>query len=408
MTASANNARYGLAALGIVNALGNGGADVLANLLAGHAPGMARRAGWIPGREVFVGEVFMGDVDAALPEWPAHLPRHRSRNNQLLLAAFAQIEAQARAVIERVGRDRVAVVIGSSTSGIREGEQAVAARARGEDFPPGYDYRQQEIGAPAQALAACLELEGVAYTVSTACSSSAKAFASARNLLDLDLCDAVLVGGADSLCGLTVNGFSALDSIAQARCNPFTATRDGIVIGEGAALFLLTREAAPIVLCGVGESADAHHISAPHPEGEGAEAAMRAALADAGLAATDIDYINLHGTATPKNDAMESLAVARVFGAQTACSSTKPLTGHTLGAAGAIEVGLCWLLLSALNRDALLPAQRGEGEFDPALPEIGLLRRDVAIAGGARRFLSNSFAFGGSNCAVIIGRGDAA
>lgn len=400
---SSKPARYGLAALGIVNALGGDRAGVLANLLAGHAPGMVRRGGWIPGRDVSVGE-----VDAPLPPWPAHLPEHHSRNNRLLLAAYAQIADAAQAAIARCGRERVAVVIGSSTSGIREGEAAVAAVARGEPCPAGYDYRQQEIGAPAAALAACLELDGIAYTVSTACSSSAKAFASARNLLDLDLCDAVLVGGVDSLCGLTVNGFLALESIAAGRCNPFSVNRDGIVIGEAAALFLLTRESAPIALLGVGESADAHHISAPHPQGEGAEAAMRAALADAGLEPQAIDYINLHGTATPKNDAMESLAVARVFGADLACSSTKSLTGHTLGAAGATEVGLCWLLLSADNRDALLPAQCWDGEVDPELAGIGLLKRGRLIGPGARRFLSNSFAFGGSNCAVIIGRGDEA
>lgn len=395
--------RHYLNALGIVNALGDDRASVLANLLAGHAPGMCSRAGWIPGREVMVGE-----AAAELPEWPAQLPQYRSRNNRLLLAAYRQIETAASAAIARYGRGRIGVVIGSSTSGIREGELAVAAVAGGGDYPAAYDYRQQEIGAPAESLAACLGLDGFAYTVSTACSSSAKAFASARNLLDMDLCDAVLVGGVDSLCGLTLNGFLALESIAAARCNPFSANRDGIVIGEGAALFLLSREPGPIALLGVGESADAHHISAPHPEGEGAERAMRAALADAGLDAAAIDYINLHGTATPKNDAMESLAVMRVFGAGVPCSSTKPLTGHTLGAAGATEVGLCWLLLSAANGAAQLPAQLWDGERDPALAAIDLLGGGRHFdAAAPRRFLSNSFAFGGSNCSVIVeGRRD--
>lgn len=390
---------YGLAALGIVNALGFDGASVLANLLAGEAPGLARRGGWIPGREIFVGE-----VNSPLPPWPEPLGEHHSRNNRLLLAAYEQIAESTEAALARFGRDRIGVVIGSSTSGILEGERAAAAWARGEPSPPGYHYRQQEIGDPARALAAYLGLESIAYTISAACSSSAKAFASARNLLDLDLCDAVLVGGVDSLCGLTLNGFLALESLARDRCNPFAAGRDGIVIGEGAALFLLTREAAPIALFGVGESTDAYHISAPHPEGEGAEAAMRAALFDAGLTADTIDYINLHGTATPKNDAMESLAVARLFGAKVACSSTKSLTGHTLGAAGATEVALCWLLLSALNRHGILPAQNMRGDVDPDLAPIGLLTRDATIGVGARYCLSNSFAFGGSNCAVVIGR----
>lgn len=388
---------YFLSALGLLNALGDNRDTVLANLLAGRAPGLRPAADWIPGREVWVGA-----VDAALPAWPAHLPEHASRNNRLLLAAYEQIAEPVQAAIARHGRDRIAVVIGSSTSGIREGEQAAAAAKHG-DIPAGYHYRQQEIGAPALALAAYLELGGPAYTVSTACSSSAKAFAAARNLLDLDLCDAVLVGGVDSLCRLTLNGFAALDSVAAGRCDPFGAERDGINIGEAAALFLLGREPGPVALLGVGESADAHHISAPHPEGIGAEAAMRAALADAGLIAAQIDYVNLHGTATPQNDAMESLAVARVFGAAVPCSSTKSLTGHTLGAAGATEVGLCWLLAGADR----LPAQVGSGHFDPALGAIGLLAADRPLASGPRRFLSNSFAFGGSNCAVIVGTADA-
>lgn len=388
---------YFLSALGLLNALGDNRDTVLANLLAGRAPGLRPAADWIPGREVWVGA-----VDAALPAWPAHLPEHASRNNRLLLAAYEQIAEPVQAAITRHGRDRIAVVIGSSTSGIREGEHAAAA-AKGGDVPTGYHYRQQEIGAPALALAAYLELGGPAYTVSTACSSSAKAFAAARNLLDLDLCDAVLVGGVDSLCRLTLNGFAALDSVAAGRCDPFGAERDGINIGEAAALFLLGREPGPVALLGVGESADAHHISAPHPEGIGAEAAMRAALLDAGLAPAQIDYVNLHGTATAQNDAMESLAVARVFGADLPCSSTKSLTGHTLGAAGATEVGLCWLLAGADR----LPAQVGSGRFDPALAGIGLLATERPLPAGPRRFLSNSFAFGGSNCAVIVGTADA-
>jgi 3-oxoacyl-[acyl-carrier-protein] synthase I len=392
------SARYYLSDLGIVNALGGNCAQVLANLLRGEAPGMHASSDWLVGRSVEVGA-----VETPLAEWPAALPQFRCRNSQLLLTAYLQIAPQVERLIERFGRDRIGVVIGSSTSGIREGELAVEALSREGAHPAGYVYRQQEIGAPALALAAALDLDGPAYTVSTACSSSAKAFASARNLLALDLCDAVLVGGADSLCRLTVNGFAALESLSAGRCNPFSANRDGIVIGEGAALFVLTREPASIALAGVGESSDAHHISAPHPEGLGAEAAMRAALADARLEPGQIDYVNLHGTATPKNDAMESHAVARVFGTGIACSSTKPLTGHTLGAAGATEVGLCWLLLSAYNVEALLPAQRWDGARDPALAPIALLASMRPFERARpQRFLSNSFAFGGSNCAVIL------
>jgi 3-oxoacyl-[acyl-carrier-protein] synthase-1 len=391
-------AGHGLAALGLVNALGNGREQVLANLLAGSAPGLRPQPGWLP-----AGEAVVGTVEGELPAWPGHLAAWSSRNNRLLLAALGQIEAEVDDAIERFGRDRVAVVLGSSTSGIREGERALAAVRGGAEVPAGYHYRQQEIGAPAESLARLLGLDGLAVTLSTACSSSAKAFASARNLLDMDLCDAVLVGGVDSLCRLTLNGFGALDSLAAGRCRPFDAARDGINIGEAAALFLLTREPAPIRLLGVGEAADAHHISAPHPEGLGAEAAMRAALAEAGLSPGQIDYINLHGTATPQNDAMESRAVSRVCGETVPCTSTKALTGHTLGAAGATEVALCWLLLSELNRDRVLPAQAATEKVDEALAPINLLRQAAALpAGRPLRMLSNSFAFGGSNCAVIV------
>src|SRR5690606_8238690 len=195
--------------------------------------------------------------------------------------------------------DRIAVVIGSSTSGIGEGESALGERLRSGHWPAGYHYRQQEIGTAAEFVARYLGLAGMAYTLSTACSSSAKALASARRLLAMDLCDAVICGGADSLCKLTVNGFTALESVSAEVCEPLAEGRDGITIGEAAALFLMEKGQHGIVLAGAGESADAHHISAPQPEGTGAEAAMRAALADAGIEACDIDYINLHGTATP-------------------------------------------------------------------------------------------------------------
>lgn len=387
-----------LNALGVVNALGCGRGDVLAGLLRGDAPGMRSQSGWIPGREVHVGA-----VDAELPPWPESFAAFRSRNNRLLAAAAAQIDTEIEALRRRHGAERIGLVLGSSTSGIAEGEAAVAEHARSGTAPPGFDYRQQEIAGPTDGLARLLGLGGPAWTISTACSSSAKAFASARNLVDTGLCDAVVVGGADSLCRLTLNGFAALESVAAGACRPFSSERDGINIGEGAALFLLTREPGPVRLVGVGESSDAHHISAPEPEGRGAEAAMRAALTDAGIEASAIDYLNLHGTATPKNDEMESAAVHRVFGDGVACSSTKALTGHTLGPAGAIEIALCWLLLSDGNPDRRLPAHVFNGPRDPSLAPIGLLEEAGRLPDRATRYcLSNSFAFGGSNCSVVI------
>ena len=385
---------YGLTALGMVNALGANNQQILDNLLHVDAPGMIKDAGWLADREVYCGKVIF-----ALPAIDQLKKQHRSRNNQLLLAALSQIKTPVDEAIARYGHDRVAVVIGSSTSGIAEGEQALQQPQR----PESYHYQQQEIGAPGVFLADYLQLKGIAYTLSTACSSSAKAFAAARNLLALDLCDAVIVGGADSLCKLTLNGFSALESVSAKRCNPLSINRDGITIGEAAALFLLEKNPAAINLLGVGESADAHHISAPQPDGIGAIAAMQNALNNAGLKADQISYLNMHGTATKKNDLMESKAVAAVLGVKAACSSTKRLTGHTLGAAGATEIGLCWLLMTQPREATVLPAQCWDGNVDPELATIDLLTEQRFLSNQRRCMMSNSFAFGGSNACVIIG-----
>jgi 3-oxoacyl-[acyl-carrier-protein] synthase-1 len=387
---------------GLLCALGNDPATIVRRLLAADRDGLI-----IDDTLALAGPVYVGAVQASLPDVPVRLADFDCRNNRLLLAALAQIETDVNAAIARYGADRIAVVLGSSTAGISDGEAALAQWQASGQWPCGFNYRQQEVGTVAEFLARHLRLGNLAITISTACSSSAKAFASARNLLAANLCDAVLVGGVDTLCRLTLNGFGALESVSRGRCTPFEAGRDGINIGEGAALFVMTRDGGPLRLCAVGESADAHHMSAPHPDGVGAEQAMRAALAEAGLQPGDIDYINLHGTATPKNDSMECLAVARVFadaGAAPSCSSTKALTGHTLGAAGAIESALCALLLSAYNPRQQLPPQRFVQGPDPELAPIRFAGIDEER--NLRYVLSNSFAFGGSNAAVILGRGD--
>src|SRR5690606_28805698 len=298
----------------------------------------------------------------------------------------------------------IAVVLGTSTSGIQEATGGIARYLADGRFPSEYRYRQQELAAPAAFLADWLQLAGPAYAISTACTSSARALLSARRLLDLGICDAVLCGGVDSLCSLTLQGFGALEAVSAERCNPFSANRNGINIGEAAALFLMSREAGPIALLGCGASSDAHHISAPQPEGLGAQEAMRKALAEAGLTAEQIDYLNMHGTATVHNDAMESLAVHALFPAGVPCSSTKPLTGHTLGAAGALEAAFCWLCLSEANRDGLLPPHLWDGEADEQLPQLNLVDAGQRLAGSRpRRLMSNSFAFGGNNFSLILG-----
>lgn len=388
-----------LNALGLNCALGMDPVSVARGLAAGDNSGLSSQAGWIAGRAVTA-----APVRGELPALPQTLASHHSRNNQLLLQAAQQIEPLIRHTIARFGPQRLAVVLGTSTSGIDEASQAIGTYLKDQRFAAGYDYRQQELAAPAEFLAQWLQTGGPAYVISTACTSSARALMSARRLLDLGICDAVLCGGVDSLCRLTLNGFSALEAVSQQRCNPFSRHRDGINIGEGAALFLMTRERLgdeDVALLGAGASSDAHHISAPHPSGQGAMQAMHQALAGAGLGAEQIGYLNLHGTATRHNDAMESIAVKQVFGDGVPCSSTKALTGHTLGAAGALEAAFCWL---ALQPGAYLPPHVWDGCADPQLPTLDwVLPGQTLASSGVRRVMSNSFAFGGNNVSLILG-----
>ena len=386
-----------ITAYGLISALGEGVDASAEALLAWQAKGSTpltrHNQALLDGRLTPVGR-----VEGELPAIPAALAPYASRNNQLLLAALAQIRHALGEALATFGPARVGLVLGTSTAGIGEAELAVAAARRGEAVPLVFDYRQQELGSPSEFLARHLGLEGPAYTLSTACSSSARAFISGQRMLAAGLVDAVLVGGADSLCGLTLNGFDSLESLSGTLCQPFDNGRQGINIGEGAALFLLSRQPAPLALLGVGESSDAWHISAPHPDGVGAEAAMGMALAQAGLTPEQVGYINLHGTATRLNDAMESQAVYRLFGDRVPCSSTKPLTGHVLGAAGAIEAALACLLL---ERALPLPPQRVM-TADPALAPIRLVSGTTPLA--TPRILSNSFAFGGNNVSLLFGR----
>ena len=324
-----------------------------------------------------------------------------TRNNSLLLGAMAPLRPAVEELKRRYGAERIAVILGSSTSGIAEGEAAIASHLNDGAFPAEFHYSQQEMFAPAEFVARELRVTGPVWTISTACTSSAKAIASGARLLDMGVCDAVIVGGADSLCRLTLTGFSSLEAVSDTVCNPFSVNRKGINIGEAAVLMILNREPGPVRLAGYGETSDAYHISAPHPEGLGAEAAMRAALAHAGLQPSDIDYINLHGTATEHNDQMESHAVARIFGAHIPCGSTKPLTGHTLGAAGALEAAFCYLTL--LQGGGRLPRHLWDGARDPALAALEALGVE-SIDQVPRFVMSNSFAFGGNNIALILER----
>lgn len=384
--------------VGILCALGSGRDAVAAALFADAPGGLADCDDVLPGRRLALGR-----VQHPLPDLSGLPTALRGRNNALLDVALAQIAPAVRAAIERHGAHRVAVIIGTSTSGIGETEPALRALQVEGQWPADFAYGQQEMGSAAAFVRHRSGARGPAWTLSTACSSSAKALASAARLLRAGIVDAVIAGGADSLCRFTVAGFNALESISETRCLPFSRHRAGINIGEGAALFLLTREAGPVQLAGWGESSDAHHMSAPDPSGSGAIDALQQALHRAGWAPADVDYINLHGTATRHNDAMESRAVHAVLGSRVAASSTKPLTGHALGASGAIEAALCWIALTD-NPQARLPPHWYDGAPDPDLPPLALAVPGTVAAAPLQRVLSSSFAFGGSNAVLALQR----
>ena len=386
---------------GVVCALGQCHAEIKRRLFDDAVSSLTTTDAWSRGRTLT-----LGCVDAVLPALDALAPEQRSRNNGLALAALAQIRPAVDAAIARYGADRVGVVVGTSTSGVAATERALRSYVEQGEFPPDFYYGQQEMGSPAAMLAQELGIGGPAYTHSSACSSSAKAMASAARLIRMGLCDAVITGGVDSLCSFTVAGFTALESVSAEPCNPLSANRHGINIGEGAALFLMSGEAAAVALCGWGESSDGHHMSAPDPSGAGARLSINQALTRAGVSADQIDYINMHGTATRQNDAMESGIIDAIFGPEVAVSSTKPFTGHTLGAAAAIEAAICWLAMQDDNAQGKLPPHLWDGEQDPALPVLNVVARGMQLGRPLRWALSNSFAFGGSNATLVFGRSE--
>ncbi len=387
-----------LSALGLVNALGRGKAAVAEALFRGDTSGLRTEAGWLAHKDARVGR-----VPGELPALPSEFSVDDSRNHRIALVALAEIRDEVDREITRHGCSRVGVVLGTSTSGIASTEEAIAHRLHTGELPGGFHYQQQEIGRLAPFIASYLGLKGPAITVSTACTSGGKAVATARNLLRMGLCDAVITGGSDSLCKLTLNGFSSLESATPSLCNPMSRNRAGINIGEGAALFILRKAPSEVALLGAGASSDAHHISSPDPSGKGAEAAIRAAMQEARLLPEAIGYVNLHATATPKNDEMESRAMAQVFPNGVPCSGTKPLTGHTLGASAAMELGFCWLTLqSTWNPGDLLPPHRWDGQADSDLPRLALVR-DGDQLGNRRICLSNAYAFGGNNQSLVLG-----
>ena len=326
------------------------------------------------------------------------------RNNRLAQLGleqddFAAAVSRARG---RYGAHRIAVLIGTSTSGVRECERAYCERAPQDGGLPGWfdERRTLNLYSVADFVQRYLELHGVSVAISTACSSSAKVFASAHRLIEAGLADAAVVGGVDSLCLTTLYGFASLELLSREPCRPCDTHRDGISIGEGAGFALLEPTeggAGDVVLAGYGESSDAYHMSSPHPDGEGARQAMQEALDRARIEAADVGYVNMHGTGTPANDRIEDEAIHRVFGDSTACSSTKGWTGHTLGAAGIVEA----IIAAQCLKHGYIPGSLNVREVDPGFKSRIVLEPE---ARDLRYVLSNSFGFGGNNCCLLFGK----
>ncbi len=366
-------------------------------------------------------------VTADLPAPDESLKEYDCRNNRLAQAAFDQIAVMVAKAISFYGAENTGVVAGSSTSGLDATEKSFEHYKESGFHLDSYSFEHQHaMGSLSDFIVKLSGAKGPAYTVSTACSSAAKAMLSAKALIDAGICKAVITGGVDTLCNLTVNGFDALGQMSAKRLNPLSANRSGLNIGEGGALFLLTALSdksesddvsdfksddlpgffnnTGIVLKGGGESMDAYHISAPHPDGLGAKLSMTAALKDAGLSPCDISYVNLHGTATVANDAMETKAVKSVL-PDVVCSSTKPFTGHCLGASGAVEAAIC--CISLLDDKKRLPPHVFDGEYDDKIDKLTIVTSGDRYGDSDKKelyFMSNSFAFGGNNCSIIVGR----
>ncbi len=335
----------------------------------------------------------------ALP-LPAGFSGWDSRNNRLAWLGLGQDRMQEAVVQvrERYGPQRIAVVLGTSTASIGSTEDAYRLRTSDTALPS--EYREPIVHSPyslVDFVRACFRLEGPAFSISTACSSSARVFGSAARLLQLDLADAVLVGGVDTLCSSVLHGFHSLELMSPAPCRPFDIERDGLSLGEGAGFALLERGVGPLRFLGYGETSDAHHMSSPHPEGLGARNAMEQALAAADLEPGDLDYVNLHGTATRMNDEVEGSVMRALFPKTVACSSVKGWTGHTLGAAGIVEAVITLLCVER----GLIPATLNCQQVEPALRDYV---RTANSHEPLKAAMSNSFGFGGNNCSLVFGR----
>lgn len=378
--------KYELTNLGFVCSLGTTLKTIVENASKGISPGFS-----------YVND----DVqNVNIPFFKVDTPvcKHTMRCYDLLDMVVEQLKNELIKIKKRYKSSEIGIVIGNTNTGIHEAQGYIDEWIDTKRTPKNFSFTQIELGSPAIYLKNKLGTEGPAYVISTACSSSAKVFKSAINLLKYKICKVVLVGGVDSRCRFAQNGFFSLNALSKERTIPFSLNRNGINLGEAAALFIMKPSKKGICIKGVGESSDAYDLTHPAPSGEGAIRSMEAALKSAKLLPNQIDFINLHGTGTIANDSMEAIAVNNVFGTKTPCASTKPLTGHTLGASGAVEVALSWLML---KYQFLIP-HIYDGKQDTSIPYIKLT--DLSDKKEIHNILSNSFAFGGSNVSVIIGK----
>lgn len=382
--------RHVITAMGLACALGDGCDAVFSALLRG-VPVASPPPFALPFATV------AGLVAGPLEPVPAAYAAYDTRLARIALRTLPEVAPQVARARARYGADRVGIVVGTSTGGLDATEPAYRHYRAAGEHPQGFSLRRAHaFDAIGVLLRALLALSGPTYAVSTACTSSAKAIASARRLLRAGACDAVLVVGVDAVCETTLRGFHALGVLSAQPARPFAAARDGIHIGEGAALLLLERDGdGPACIAAVGESSDAHSMSAPEPEGRGAADAMRRALAEAAVDPHEVDYLNAHGTGTVQNDLAESLSIRSVLPESVPVASTKGLTGHTLGACGTLEVALAALSIAR----GVLPASVGAAPVDPRI-SLALLHEPARAR--VRVALSNALAFGGSNACVVV------
>ena len=394
--------KYYLNDMEISCALGSNKENVFDNLMRADVSASEQRIDLISGRSC---------IEMTLPfdllPIPEKFQKYQSKNNQLLHQLFKSIQNTVSIATKKYGKQRIGIVMGTSSSGMKEGEEAYTHYTKNKAWPNTYSYEQQEVSSLSDFASSFFNVTGPSYTISTACSSATKALASAKRLLEADICDAVIVGGADTICEIIRNGFDSLDLISKERTIPFSKNRKGITLGTGGSVFIMSKNDLlnnnPPFLSGYGETSDACHMSAPNPSGQMPEQAIRVALNMANINDNDIDYINLHGTGSPLNDTMEGQCVERMF-TGSIISSTKSLTGHTLGACGAVEAAILWMcFMKSQNENIYLPPHIYDNQPENTklrFVKIGQtfpLKKQINM-------LSNTFAFGGNNASVIISK----